>query len=188
MNFVKHSELEGLHAPFSASQSSWLRYDDEKAIQVYNNKKASEMGTKLHEWAKQTIDLGIKQPRSNKTLCAYVNDAIGFKMSTEVVLYYSKYFFGTADAISFRKNILRIHDLKTGNVGKIEHHMGQLEVYAALFCLEYKIKPGEIKMELRVYKNDEVLVHKPTAEDILPIMDKIIHFDKLLESFDYKED
>ena len=188
MNFVKHSELEGLHAPFSASQSSLLRYDDEKAIQVYNNKKASEMGTKLHEWAKQTIDLGIKQPRSNKTLCAYVNDAIGFKMSTEVVLYYSKYFFGTADAISFRKNILRIHDLKTGNVGKIEHHMEQLEVYAALFCLEYKIKPGEIKMELRVYKNDEVLVHKPTVEDILPIMDKIIHFDKLLESFDYKED
>ena len=188
MNFVKHSELEGLHAPFSASQSSWLRYDDEKAIQVYNNKKASEMGTKLHEWAKQTIDLGIKQPRSNKTLCAYVNDAIGFKMSTEVVLYYSKYFFGTADAISFRKNILRIHDLKTGNVGKIEHHMEQLEVYAALFCLEYKIKPGEIKMELRVYKNDEVLVHKPTAEDILPIMDKTIPFDKLLESFDYKED
>lgn len=188
MNFVKHSELEGLHAPFSASQSSWLRYDDKKAIQVYNNKKASEMGTKLHEWAKQTIDLGIKQPRSNRTLYAYVNDAIGFKMSTEVVLYYSKYFFGTADAISFRKNILRIHDLKTGSVGKIEHHMEQLEVYAALFCLEYKIKPGEIKMELRVYKNDEVLVHKPTAEDILPIMDKIIHFNELLESFDYKED
>lgn len=188
MNFVKHSELEGLHAPFSASQSSWLRYDDEKAIQVYNNKKASEMGTKFHEWAKQTIDLGIKQPRSNRTLYAYVNDAIGFKMSTEVVLYYSKYFFGTADAISFRKNILRIHDLKTGSVGKIEHHMEQLEVYAALFCLEYKVKPGEIKMELRVYKNDEVLVHKPTAEDILPIMDKIIHFNELLESFDYKED
>ena len=187
MNFVKHSELEGLHAPFSASQSSWLRYDDEKAIQVYNNKKASEMGTKLHEWAKQTIDLGIKQPRSNKTLCAYVNDAIGFKMSTEVVLYYSKYFFGTADAISFRKNILRIHDLKTGNVGKIEHHMEQLEVYAALFCLEYKIKPGEIKMELRVYKNDEVLVHKPTAEDILPIMDKIIHLDNILRNLENEE-
>lgn len=188
MNFVKHSELEGLHAPFSASQSTWLRYDDEKAIQVYNNKKASEMGTRLHEWAKETIDLGIKQPRSNKTLYAYVNDAIGFKMSTEVVLFYSKYFFGTADAISFRKNTLRIHDLKTGNVGKIEKHIEQLEVYAALFCLEYKIKPGEINMELRVYKNNEVLVHKPTAEDILPIMDKIIHFNELLESFEYKED
>ena len=85
MNFEKHSNLEGLHAPFSASQSSWLRYDDDKAIEVYLNKQAAVVGTKLHEWAKNTIDLGIKQPRSKKTLYAYVNDAIGFKMSTEVV-------------------------------------------------------------------------------------------------------
>ena len=105
-------------------------------------------------------------------------------MSTEVVLYYSDYFFGTADAISFRKNMLRIHDLKTGRVGKIEDHIEQLEVYAALFCLEYRIKPGEIDMELRVYKNDEVLVHKPTAEDILPIMDKIVSLNKILEQID----
>ena len=82
MNFVKHGRLEGLHAPFSASQSAWLRYDDNKAIEFYNNKKASELGTKLHEWAKTTIDLGIKQPRSKKTLYAYVNDAIGYKMNT----------------------------------------------------------------------------------------------------------
>lgn len=181
MNFVKHTNLEGLHAPFSASQSHWLRYSDEKAIEYLHSKKAAEMGTLLHQWAKDTIDLGIKQPRSKKTLYSYVNDAIGFKMETEVVLYYSDYFFGTADAISFRNNILRIHDLKTGSVGKIEHHMEQLEVYAALFCLEYKIKPGEIEMELRVYKNDQVLIHKPTAEDILPIMDKIIHLNKILE-------
>ena len=184
MNFVKHSNLEGLHAPFSASQSSWLRYDDNKLIDVYTNKKAAELGTRLHEWAKETIDLGIKQPRSKKTIYAYVNDAIGFKMSTEVVLYYSDYFFGTADAISFRKNVLRIHDLKTGKRGKIEDHIEQLEIYAALFCLEYRIKPGDIEMELRVYKQDEVLVHKPTAEDILPIMDKIVHANKILERFD----
>ena len=183
MNFVEHSNLEGLHAPFSASQSSWLRYDDEKAISVFRKKKAKEIGTRLHAWAAETIELGIKQPRSKKTICSYVNDAIGFKMSTEVVLYYSEYFFGTADAISFRNNFLRIHDLKTGNSG----HMEQLEVYAALFCLEYKIKPGEIKMELRLYKNDEVIVHNPTAEDILPIMDKIIHLNKLLESYDAEE-
>ena len=104
MNFVKHLNLEGLHAPFSASQSSWLRYDDDKAIGVFMNKKAAEMGTRLHAWAKETIDLGIKQPRSKKTIYAYVNDAIGFKMSTEVVLYYSERFFGTADAISFKNN------------------------------------------------------------------------------------
>ena len=187
MNFIKHSNLEGLHAPFSASQSSWLRYDEDKLLAVYKNKKAAEMGTKLHAWAKETIDLGIKQPRSNKTLYAYVNDAIGFKMSTEVVLYYSDYFFGTADAISFRNGILRIHDLKTGSVGKIEDHMEQLKVYAAFFCLEYKIKPGEIEIELRVYKNDEVMVYNPTAEDILPIMDTIVHFNKVLEKNNYEE-
>ena len=184
MIFVKHSKLEGLHAPFSASQSSWLRYDDDKAMEVYLNKKASVMGTRLHAWAKDTIDLRIKQPRSKKTLYAYVNDAIGFKMDTEVVLFYSERFFGTADAISFRDNFLRIHDLKTGKTGKIEDHIEQLEIYAALFCLEYRIKPGDIQMELRVYKNDEVLVHNPTAEDILPIMDKIVHLDKLLEQIE----
>lgn len=184
MNFTKHVKLEGLHAPFSASSSAWLRYDDNKALEVYQNKKAAEMGTRLHAWAKETIDLRIKQPRSKKTIYAYVNDAIGFKMSTEVVLYYSDRFFGTADAISFRKNMLRIHDLKTG---KNPVHMEQLEVYAALFCLEYKIRPGDIGMELRLYQNDEVIVHKPTAEDILPIMDKIVHLNKMLEEVDAEE-
>ena len=181
MNFVKHLNLEGLHAPFSPSQSSWLRYDDDKIMESYMNKKAAAMGPRLHAWVKETIDLGIKQPRSNKTLYAYVNDAIGFKMSTEVVLYYSDYFFGTADAICFRNGTLRIHDLKTG---KTPVHMEQLEIYAALFCLEYKVKPGDIDMELRIYQNDKVLVHKPTAEDIVPIMDTIVHLNKVLEKID----
>ena len=187
MNFEKHSNLEGLHAPFSASQSSWLRYDDDRAIEVYRNKQAAAIGTKLHAWAKDTIDLGIKQPRSNKTLYAYVNDAIGFKMSTEVVLYYSDYFFGTADAISFRNGMLRIHDLKTGKSGKIEDHIEQLEIYAALFCLEYRMKPGEIKIELRLYKQDEVLVHNPEVDDIAHIMDRIVHLNKILEQINKEE-
>ena len=178
MNFARHLELEGLHAPFSPSQSAWLRYNDKKAIDTYENKKATEMGTKLHEWAKETIDLGIRQPRSQKTLYAYVNDAIGYKMSTEVVLYYSDLFFGTADAICFRDNFLRIHDLKTG---KTPVHMEQLEIYAALFCLEYKVKPSDIDMELRIYQNDKVLVHNPTAEDIAIIMDKIVHLNKVIK-------
>lgn len=181
MNFVKHSNLEGLHAPFPASQSAWLRYSDEKAVEVYRNKKAAEIGTKLHAWAKETIDLGIKQPKSKRTLYAYVNDAIGFKMSTEVVLYYSDRFFGTTDAICFRNNFLRIHDLKTGK-GPV--HMEQLEIYAALFCLEYDIRPVDIKMELRLYQNDEVIVHTPTVEDIGPIMDRIVYLDKLLTKLD----
>ena len=184
MNFVKHLNLNGLHAPFSPSQSSWLRYDDSKALEVYNNKKAAEIGTKLHAWAKDTIDLGIKQPKSKKTIYAYVNDAIGYRMSTEVVLYYSDRFFGTADAISFRDGFLRIHDLKTG---KLPVHMEQLEIYAALFCLEYKVKPGDIQIELRIYQNDEIIYHNPTAEDIVPIMDKIIHLDKLLSKIDEED-
>lgn len=193
MNFNKHYNLEGLHAPFSASQSSWLRYDDAKATEAYERKKSAERGTRLHAWAKETIDLGIKQPRSKKTLYEYVNDAIGFKMATEVVLFYTDRFFGTADAISFRKDpktgrhILRIHDLKTGVVGDPEKHFEQLKVYAALFCLEYNIRPGDIDMELRIYQNDEVLVHNPTAEDILPIMDKIVHTDKLLAKLENEE-
>lgn len=178
MKFNAHKNLEGLHAPFSASQSSWLRYDDEKAIEIYANRRAAEMGTILHAWAKNTIDLGIKQPRSKKTLYSFVNDAIGFKMNTEVVLYFSDRFFGTADAICFRDGVLRIHDLKTG---KRPADMEQLMVYAALFCLEYKKRPSEIEIELRIYQNDEVFYHNPAADEIVPIMDKIIHFDRLLE-------
>ena len=185
MQFNTHKNLQGLHAPFSASKSAWLRYDDEKIAEVYLNLQAAAYGTRLHEWAAETIQLGRKQPRSKETLCAYINDAIGYKMDTEVVLFYSERFFGTADSICFRRekgvDTLRIHDLKTG---KREAKMEQLEVYAALFCLEYKIRPGDINMELRIYQNDEVIVHTPTAEDILPIMDKIVHTDKLLQKLE----
>ncbi len=89
-----------------------------------------------------------------------------------------KDFSGTADAISFRNNFLRIHDLKTGTRPV---HIEQLEIYAALFCLEYKIKPADIKIELRIYQNDEILVHEPEAEEIIVIMNKIIHLNKILE-------
>lgn len=181
MEFNKHSTLEGLHAPFSASSSSWLRYSDDKALDVYLNKKASERGTRMHAWAKETIDLGIKQPRSKKTIYAYVNDAIGFKMDTEVVLFYSIRFFGTADAISFRNNMLRIHDLKTG---KREAHIEQLMVYAALFCLEYKVKPESIEIELRIYQNDEILYHKPEPEEVREVMNKIVHLDTMLSKYE----
>ena len=193
MNFNLHRNLEGLHAPFPASSSAWIRYDDGKAKEVYERRKAAELGSRLHAWAKETIDLGIKQPKSNKTLYAYVNDAIGFKMSTEVVLFYSDRFFGTADAISFRKHpktgrfILRIHDLKTGVVGDPEKHFEQLKVYAALFCLEYKFKPHEIDISLGVYKKDEVAFCEPDPEDILYIMNKIVHLDKLLAKIDNEE-
>lgn len=180
MEFNRHTQLEGLHAAFSPSQSSWLRYSDERAIEVYTTKRASEMGTLYHAWAKQTIDLGIKQPRSKKTLYAYVNDAIGFKMSTEVVLFYSPRFFGTADAIGFRNMFLRIHDLKTG---ARPADMEQLLIYAALFCLEYKIKPQDLEgCELRIYQNDDIMIHNPAPEEIQDVMDIIVHLDTVLSN------
>lgn len=189
MRFNRHKRLEGHHAPYSPSQSHWLRYDDDKMIHVHTKKQAAAKGTRLHAWAKETIDLGIRQPRSEKTLYAYVNDAITYKMGTEVVLYYSDRFYGTADAISFSQKrgeraILRIHDLKTGETpAKIE----QLEVYAALFCLEYDIEPADIDFELRIYQSDDIIHHFPGEEDILPIMDKIIHLDDLIQRIEEGE-
>ena len=178
MNFKKHSSLEGKHAFLGASKYHWINYDDEKLIESYSKFQATLNGTILHDFACQCITLGQKLPKSQKTLNMYVNDAIGFKMKPEQVLYYSDNCFGTADAIIFRNNLLRIHDLKTGVT---RAHMEQLEIYAALFCLEYNKKPSDIDMELRIYQNNEIIVHNPTVEDILPIMDKIITFDKLID-------
>lgn len=185
MNFNKHSNVEGTHAFLGASKYHWINYDDNKIATSYLNHLATLKGTKLHEYAAFCIQLGQKLPKSQKTLNMYVNDAIGFKMTPECVLYYSENCFGTADAISFRKDFLRIHDLKTG---VIPAHIEQLEIYAALFCLEYQIKPGEIGMELRIYQNNQSLVHNPTAEEILPIMDKIITFDKIITKIKEQED
>lgn len=174
-----YSIKEGMHAFLGASQHHWLNYDKDKLIQSYNSYMAKEIGTKKHALAKQLIDLKVKLPRTRQTLNMYVNDAIGFGLTTEQVLYYSENVFGTADAIGFKNEFLRIHDLKTG---VIPAHMEQLKIYAALFCLEYHIKPGEIQMELRIYQNDDVNAYNPQADDILPIMDKIIEFDKVLRS------
>lgn len=178
MKFQSFSNLEGKHAAFSPSSPSWLRYSDDQALEVYSNKQAASLGSALHAWAKTTIDLGIKQPKSKRTLYAYVNDCIGYRMSTEVVLYYSDYFFGTADAISFVDNQLRIFDLKTG---RIPAHIEQIRIYAALFCLQYKMKPQDISIELRMYQEDQVLVDTPSADEISEIMRKIVHLDGLIK-------
>ena len=184
MNFNKHSALEGQHAFLGASKYHWINYDDEKIATAYANHLATLKGTQLHEFAAQCIRLGQKLPRSEKTLNMYVNDAIGFKMIPEQILVYSENCFGTADAILFRNNFLRIHDLKTGI---IPAHMEQLLIYASLFCLEYHVKPGEIEMELRIYQNNDVEIANPTAEDIVPIMDKIITADKIIKKIKEQE-
>lgn len=177
MNFNRHSNLEGLHALLGASKYHWLNYDDEKICDLYLKSQAAQRGTELHDFARRCIELGQRLPRSTKTLNSYVNDAIGYRMKPEVVLYYSDNCFGTADAIAFDNKVLRIHDYKSGN---IPAHMEQLEIYAALFCLEYNFAPGDITIELRIYQNDEVMVENPEADIILPIMDKIVSFDKLI--------
>ena len=184
MNFNKHSNLEGQHAFLGASKYHWINYSDEKVAEAYSKFLATQKGTVLHECAAKCIQLGQKLPKSHKTLNMYVNDAIGFRLTPEQILYYSENCFGTADAIGFRNGLLRIHDLKTG---VIPAHMEQLEIYAALFCLEYKIKPAEIEMELRIYQSDEILYHKPTVEDILLIMDRIITSDKIISKIKAEE-
>ena len=176
-SFNRHPNLEGQHAFLSASNYHWINYSEEKVEETYSKWRAAQRGTKLHAFAADCIRLGQKLPRSKQTLNMYVNDAIGFKMTPEQILYYSPNCFGTADAIIFRNDFLRIHDLKTGETPA---KMEQLMIYAALFCLEYGIKPSEIGMELRIYQNDEVLCYNATVEDIFPIMDRIITFDKII--------
>lgn len=186
MNFNKHSNLEGQHAFLGASKYHWINYDEEKLVNTYTKFLATLKGTELHDFACKCIRLGIKLPKNNKTLNAYVNDAIGYKMTPEQPLYYSDNCFGTADAISFKQNTktLRIHDLKTG-VSPVSMH--QLEIYAAIFCLEYRVDPFEIQIELRIYQSDNVDIYEPKPDTIRYIMDKIILFDKEIEKLKLEE-
>lgn len=184
MNFQKHYNLEGQHAFLGASKFHWINYDTDKIADSYYKFLAVQKGTRLHEFASECIRLGVKLPKMNKTLNMYVNDAIGFKMTTEQPLYYSPNCFGTADAICFRNDLLRIHDLKTG---EIPAHMEQLKIYAALFCLEYDFKPSQIGMELRIYQSNEIIFAQPEADEIVPIMDKIVTADKIISKIKNEE-
>lgn len=167
MLFNRHSDLEGAHAFLSASKGTWVDYTPKKLEATYMNRQAVLKGTELHELAAKLINMKVKLPRSQKTLNMYVNDAIGFRMLPEVVLAYSTVAFGTADAISFRDDLLRIHDLKTG---VHPANMRQLRIYAAFFCLEYRYHPAKIKCELRIYQNDDIIIEHPDPEEILRIM------------------
>ena len=175
MQFQRHPELEGKHAFLSASKYHWIRYDDDKLEQVFRTRMDAMKGTRLHEFAAEAISLGIKLRSTKQTLNMYVNDAISFRMTPEVVLWYSDNAFGTADAISFRRNVLRVHDLKNG-VSRAS--FDQLKIYVAFFCLEYHFKPHEIGCELRIYQNDEIAILEPEPVEIVEIMDKIVSHDK----------
>jgi len=187
MNFKKHYNLEGKHAFLGASKHSWLNYDNDKLKESYFNNQARYRGTQLHEFASMAIRLGQAMPKNKKTLNMFVNDAIGYRMTSEQVLYYSDNCFGTADAISFQERTkkLRIHDLKTGTTPA---SMKQLYIYAALFCLEYVVDPHQIDMELRIYQMDDVEVDVPETVEILKIMQRIRDFDQILNELKAEEE
>ena len=187
MNFNKHFNLEGRHAFLGASKYSWLNYDSEKLRESYLNNQARYRGTELHEFASRCIKLGQKLQSSRKTLNMFVNDAIGYRLQSVQILYYSDNCFGTADAISYseRNKKLRIHDLKTGNSIA---SMKQLYIYAALFCLEYAMDPHQMDIELRIYQFDDIEIEEPETVDILRIMQKIRDFDLLLTELKMEED
>lgn len=177
MNFIDHSNLKGRHAFLGASNYHWINYDDDKLVRMYNNSLAAQRGTEIHDFAATCITLGQRLPKSHKALNLYVNDAIGFKMTPEQPLAYSENCFGTTDAIAFRNSFLRIHDYKSG---LIPGHMEQLEIYAALFCLEYKFKPADIQIELRIYQDPEPVICIPEQQQITLIMKKIVESDKII--------
>lgn len=178
MIFNQHPHVQGKHAFLSPSSYSWLNYNDQKLEARFHTVMAAKRGTDIHALAHEAIRLGIKLSRANQALSTYVNDAIGYKMVCEQILFYSVNCFGTADTISFRRNKLRIHDLKTGIIATSEK---QLEIYAALFCLEYSLSPFDIEIELRIYQRDEIRIFDPTPELIVSIMERIIDFDQQIE-------
>ena len=206
MIFNKHLELEGRHAVLSPSKHYWMNYDDDALIKNYISSFATEIGTLVHEFAADRITYKIPLDSENEeaknsllifllkngipfrvidldrifyNLVPYVNDAIGYKMESEVRLKYSDLCFGTADAIGVRRNWLRIHDLKTGQTPA---SMDQLMCYAGLFFLEYKrdYRPQTMKVELRIYQNQDILIAQPSSEEIKAVMDTIIHGDSVL--------
>lgn len=207
MIFNRHFQQEGKHAVLSASSWRWVTDDQESLVKRLSSQYAQAIGTILHGIACKHIKFMIKLNKYDKknvmldlldsgipgfvfdnidfdamfeNLMVYVNDSIGFRMQPEVVLYYTDNFFGTTDAISYNENtrVLRIHDYKSG---VIPAHIEQLEIYAALFCLEYRIKPHEIaETDLRIYQKGEVLCHSPGPEEIREVADKIVSFDKFI--------
>lgn len=181
MLFNRHSDLRDKHAFLSPSNHSWVNYDIPKLEARFISAQAARRGTDLHNLAHESIRLGIKlaSVAGNRSIAKYVNDAIGYKMTCEQALFYSDNVFGHADTICFRRGLLRIHDLKTG-VGPTKEK--QLEVYAALFCLEYGVDPFSINIELRIYQGDDVRVFEPHPQVIADIMQRIVEFDNHIEA------
>lgn len=179
MNFNDHSDLSGKHSFLSPSNYHWINYTPEKLKAVYNNQRSKEIGTLLHTFASVAIEQKVKLANHKKALNLFVNDCIGFRMESEKVLHYSDNAFGTADAISFRDNVLKIFDLKTGMT---KTSFKQLDVYVALFCLEYGVDPRTIEIETRIYQHSSFEVSIPEPDYILEIMNTIEEFDIIINN------
>ena len=198
-----HSKLAGTHAFLSASQSSWRNKNAEELIDAKKNSFSQQIGTLLHAYAADCIKYKEKLRKSDErgvkfdlmrkgipeyaidmhriypTFMSYVNDAVGYGLNPEMVLYYSNECYGTADAIDMDGKLLRIHDLKTGVKPA---KMDQLMVYAVLFFLEYGVNPGAIQTELRIYQMDEVLVYEPDVDELREVMDDIVEKDRIIKA------
>lgn len=184
MRFNKHLVREGEHAFLSPSYYHWINYTPARLAERWIQMNAAAQGSAQHLYAQNEINAG-RQSAFVGTLGMYINDCIEHKMVTEQVLYFSENCFGTCDAISFRYRTLRIFDLKTGVVKGSIH---QLEIYVALFCLEYQIDPYSIKIELRIYQDDEVQVYDADPDDVMFIMEKIVEFDKQIQRLRLEEE
>lgn len=204
MRWNDHSELRGTHAIFSPSKPGWENYSEETMYDRYFGGYAKEIGTVLHTEAEDRIREGLRINAGEKNslklalyraidipndvvdaldfepifqnVKSYVNDCIGFRMDPEIILYNNKMCYGCVDAISFDKNFLRIHDLKTGSTPA---HIEQLFKYAALFCLEYKVDPKDIQAELRIYQLNEVSIYNPTPDEIWSFCDCVLLTNKV---------
>lgn len=206
MQWNDHKQLEGKHAFLGASNFHWVNWNDQIFENRYYSQFSTTIGTAIHALAHDCI---LNRTKLNKhdrhlieitlyhayipkdaydpddilmNLIPFVNDAIGYHMSSEILLYYNNYCFGTCDAISFseKERILRIHDLKTGMTTA---HMEQLLIYAALFCLEYHKNPHQFKTELRIYQNFNIVVEEPDANDIETFMNLIQERSRTIMSY-----
>ena len=196
MQWHEHSNLRNRHAVLAPSNHSWTNYDDEKLIFRFDSEQRKNLGTDLHEWAENTIllhqrmkKLGMTpdliQKRPKTTIQMYMSDAVKYNMRVEQPLSYDDlYCFGTADSIVLDGNILRIHDLKTGETPA---SMDQLIKYAALFCLEYRYDPNQLIFELRIYQTDEIAIYKAPPEEIIAMMNLIVHDCEILSKHERGE-
>ena len=194
------------HAFCSASKYSWRNWDVDKLLQMKAASYAAAIGTAVHEYAEGNIAKKIRIQKGDKhgvlrhlvvekkiperainidyifpTLMMYVNDCIGYRLDPEVYLEFSDDFSGTADALQYENRVLQVSDLKTGvRPASFE----QLENYASLFCLEYKVNPKDIqKIIFRIYQAGEIQVAEPDPSVIMDVMERMKRTNSVLEKW-----